>query len=200
MKRRELCTGSLALIAAALFGCDKLAQKNTSPFAGIDITGAPYGNALALTDHTGTPRTLMDYRGKVVALFFGFTQCPDICPSTLSEMAQVKRDLGADGALLQVLFVTVDPKRDTQELLAQYVPAFDPSFVGLRGDAAAIEKAAKEFRIYYREVAGKTPQSYTVDHSAQIYLIDRQGRLRLMHTHGAPREKITADIRALAAS
>jgi protein SCO1 len=199
MKRRQILGASAALAALTLTACDKLAQKNKSPFAGIDITGAPYGNVLSLTDHTGKPRTLADYRGKVVALFFGFTQCPDICPTTLSEMAQVKRDLGADGALLQVLFVTVDPKRDTQQLLAQYVPAFDSSFVGLFGDAAATEKMAKEFRIYYREVEGKTPQSYTVDHSAQLYLLDRSGRLRLMHMHGTPREKIVADIRVLAA-
>jgi protein SCO1 len=197
-KRRQwlFAIGLMPWLAA----CDQISKRNVSPFKGIDITGAPYGRDFELTDHRGQRRTLADYRGKVIALFFGFTQCPDICPTTLADMAAVRAALGADAAAFQVLFVTVDPKRDTQPLLAQYVPAFDASFVGLFGDAAATDRVAREFKIYYREVEGKTPQSYTVDHSSQLYLLDRSGRLRLMHMHGAPKEKIVADVKTLLAT
>jgi protein SCO1 len=199
MRRRQLLhTAAAAALLVATTGCDRLSSQRARPtFHGIDITGAPYGNALVLQDADGKDRSLTEFRGKVVALFFGFTQCPDICPTTLSDMAKIRKDLGSDGAMLQVLFVSVDPKRDTPELLRQYVPAFDPTFIGLRGDAQATAAAAKEFRIYYREVEGKTAQSYTVDHSSQLYLIDRAGRLRLIHMHGADSAKVLADIRTL---
>jgi protein SCO1/2 len=160
---------SLALLA----GCDGGPQ-----FRSTDITGAEYGKALALTDHTGTPRRLEDFRGKAVVLFFGFTHCPDVCPTTLVEVAGALKELGADAQRVQVLLVTVDPERDTEQALAKYVTAFDPAFLGLRGDAAATQRVAKEFKIYYEK--RKTGDTYTVDHSGQTYVIDPEGRLRLL--------------------
>ncbi|MFM2108565.1 MAG: hypothetical protein RLZZ513_1633, partial [Pseudomonadota bacterium] len=149
-----------------------------------DITGSDIGRDFELTDHTGKRRTLADYRGKVVALFFGFAQCPDICPTTLAELAQVKQQLGVDGNQLQVLFITVDPERDTQEVLAGFVPAFDSSFVALRGDKAEIDKVTKDFKVFAQKVAGKDGGNYTIDHTAATYVYDTQGRIRLFVRHG----------------
>jgi protein SCO1 len=158
---------------ALLAGCDSRPQ-----FQGTDITGADYGKSLELVDHTGKPRRLEDFRGKAIVLFFGFTHCPDVCPTTLAEVAAALRQLGPDAERVQVLLVTVDPERDTQDALAKYVTAFDPRFLGLRGDAAATQRAAKEFKIYYEK--RKSGESYTVDHSGQTYVLDPQGRLRLL--------------------
>jgi protein SCO1 len=158
---------------ALLAGCDSRPQ-----FQGTDITGADYGKSLELVDHTGKPRRLEDFRGKAIVLFFGFTHCPDVCPTTLAEVAAALRQLGPEAERVQVLLVTVDPERDTQEALAKYVTAFDPHFLGLRGDAAATQRAAKEFKIYYEK--RKSGESYTVDHSGQTYVLDPQGRLRLL--------------------
>jgi protein SCO1/2 len=183
----------LALLAALLLAaCDGAPKFNS-----VDITGANYARELALTDHTGSRRTLADYRGKVVVVFFGYAQCPDICPTTLSDMAQVKRKLGADGERLQVLFVTVDPERDTPTVLAQYVPSFDPTFVGLHGSADDIAKAAKEFKVFYQKVPGKTPTSYTIDHTAGSYVFDKEGRVRLFVKHGQSVDEIAADLKRL---
>jgi protein SCO1/2 len=168
-------------------------------FKNTDLTGADYGKALRLTDHTGRVRTLVDFKGSVVAIFFGFTQCPDVCPTTLATMKAVKQQLGEDGKRLQVLFVTVDPERDTQELLAPYVTAFDPSFIGLRGDAEATARAAKEFKVFYQKVPGATPDTYTIDHSAGSYIFDPEGRLRLYVRHGQSADAIAADIKLLLA-
>ncbi len=181
-----------ALCALLLAGCD-----GTPKFNSVDITGANYARDFALTDHTGVRRTLADYRGKVVVVFFGFAQCPDVCPTTLADMAQVRRKLGADGQRLQVLFVTVDPERDTPQVLAQYVPAFDPSFVGLHGTAEEIAKAAKEFKVFYQKVPGKTATSYTIDHTAGSYVFDREGRVRLFVKHGQGVDPIVADLKRL---
>jgi protein SCO1/2 len=159
--------------AALLAGCDSRPQ-----FQATDITGADYGKSLELVDHTGKPRRLEDFRGKAIVLFFGFTHCPDVCPTTLAEVAAALRQLGPDAERVQVLLVTVDPERDTQDALAKYVTAFDPRFLGLRGDAAATQRAAKEFKIYYEK--RKSGDSYTVDHSGQTYVLDPQGRLRLL--------------------
>lgn len=185
---------SLALLAVALAlaGCGASGPS----FRNTDITGADYGKDFALTDHTGKERTLADFRGKVVVMFFGYTHCPDICPTTMAELKAVKEQLGEDGKRLQVLFVTVDPERDTPRLLANYVPAFDPSFLGLYGDAAATAKVAKDFRVFYQKVSGKTPDSYTVDHTAGSYVFDPQGRLRLFVREGNPANLI-ADIQTL---
>jgi protein SCO1/2 len=175
---------SLALAA----GCDSGAQ-----FKSTDITGAPYGHSLELTDHTGKPRRLEDFRGKAVVLFFGFTHCPDICPTTLADIAGAVKSLGADAERVQVLMVSVDPERDTQDALAKYVTAFDPRFLGLRGDLAATKKAAGEFKIYFEK--RKQGDSYTVDHSAQSYVIDPQGRLRLLVRHDRIAQDLAADLR-----
>ena len=143
-----------AVVAAALLaGCG----PGKPSFKSVDVTGADFGRELKLTDHTGKPRTLADFQGKVVVVFFGFTQCPDVCPTTLVEMKAVKEKLGKDGERVQVLFVTVDPERDTPELLAKYVPAFDPTFIGLYGDAEATARTAKEFKVFYKKVPGLEP-------------------------------------------
>jgi protein SCO1 len=168
----------------ALVACDSKTSAPKASFANTDITGSDFGRDFSLTDHTGQRRTLADYRGKVVALFFGFAQCPDICPTTLSDLAQVKQQLGADGDKLQVLFITVDPERDTQEVLAGFVPAFDPSFVALRGSKDEIEKVTKDFKVFAQKVAGKDGGAYTIDHTAATYVYDTQGRIRLFVRHG----------------
>lgn len=169
------------------------------PFNAIDITGAKgYGSDFRMTDHSGKPRTMADFHGKAVAVFFGFTHCPDVCPTTLSEMKRVMEKLGPDSARLQVLFVTVDPKRDTPELLAKYVPSFNASFLGLYGDDDATAKIARDFKIIYRVQPGKTPDSYTLDHSAGMLVFDPQGTLRLFIDYGRlTPEQIAADIKRL---
>jgi len=183
-----------ALAAACLAGCGERPQ--TAKFRLTDVTGANFGKELNLTDHDGKPRTLADFRGKVVTAFFGFTHCPDVCPVTLAEMAQVVRELGPDGSRVQVLFVTVDPERDTQQVLKQYVPSFNPAFLGLYGDAEATARVAKEFKIYYRKQPAKDGH-YSVDHSAGTYILDPQGRLRLFAQYGAGAPAILHDIRIL---
>ena len=166
-------------------------------FRSTDITGADFGKALSLTAPDGKPRTLADFRGKAVVIFFGYTHCPDICPTTLADMAGVMKKLGADAARVQVLFVTLDPERDTPDVLAQYVPAFDPGFLGLRGDDAETQRAAKEFKIFYEKRPGKAPGAYTVDHSAQSYVIDPQGRLRLFVRNDRIAQDLAEDLRIL---
>jgi protein SCO1/2 len=171
-------------------GCDGGPQ-----FRSTDITGAPYGHALELTDHTGKPRRLEDFRGKAVVLFFGFTHCPDICPTTLAEIAQALKTLGPDAERVQLLMVSVDPERDTQDALAKYVTAFDPRFLGLRGDLPATRKVAQEFKIYFEK--RKQGEGYTVDHSGQSYVIDPQGRLRLLVRHDRIAQDLAPDLRTL---
>ncbi len=182
-----------ALCALSLAACDGGQPK----FKSTDITGVDYGKSLDLTDHTGKLRRLEDFRGKAVVLFFGFTHCPDICPTTLADAAQAVRQLGAAAARVQVLLVTVDPERDTQEALAKYVPAFDPKFLGLRGDLEATRRAAKEFKVYFEKRPGKMPQDYSIDHSAQSYVFDPQGRLRLFVRHERIAEDLAHDLRVL---
>lgn len=191
--RRFLVIGLLAL-AAILGGCEQRAP--VPKFRLTDVTGAPFGKALALNDHHGKPRTLQDFRGKVVVLFFGFMHCPDVCPATLAELAQVAKALGPDAARMQVLFVTVDPERDTPGLLRQYVPSFHPDFLGLHGDAAATAQVAKEFKIFYQKQS-QSGGDYSMDHSAGTYILDQQGRLRLFSQHGAGASALLHDIRLL---
>lgn len=186
-------TSAVLLAALALAACDAQAPK----FRSTDITGADYGKSLALTDHHGKPRRLEDFRGKAVVLFFGFAQCPDVCPTTLADMAQVMRELGPLAERVQVLFVTVDPERDTEEALAKYVPAFDPRFLGLRGELEATRAAAREFKVYFEKRPGATPGAYTVDHSAQTYVLDPQGRLRLFVRHSRIAQDLAPDLRTL---
>jgi protein SCO1/2 len=181
---------ALALLAAA---CSPQGPK----FRSTDITGADFGKELSLTGHDGRPRTLADFHGRLAVLFFGYTHCPDVCPTTLADMAGVLKALGPDAARVQVLFMTLDPERDTLAVLAQYVPAFDASFLGLYGDAAATQHAAKEFRIFYEKRAGGAPGAYTMDHSAQIYVLDTQGRLRLLLRQDRIAQDLAEDLRAL---
>ncbi len=180
-------------VVLLLAGCG----GGTPKFNSVDITSANYARDFSLIDHTGAKRTLADYRGKVVAIFFGFTQCPDVCPTTLADMAQVKKQLGKDGDKLQVIFITVDPERDTQDVLARYVPGFDPSFVGLHGSPEQTAATAKEFKVFYQKVAGKTATSYSIDHTAGTYVIDRDGRVRLFVRHAESVEPIVADLKRL---
>lgn len=166
-------------------------------FESVDMTGADYARDFALVDAGGKPRTLADYRGKVVVVFFGYTQCPDVCPTTMAELKTVMQSLGADADRVQVVFVTLDPERDTPALLAQYVPAFDKRFVGLYGDAAATARTAKEFKIFYQKVPGPTPTSYTLDHTAGSYVFDSDGRVRLFVRQGQSAAAITHDLKIL---
>jgi len=186
---------ALALCVVFLAACGREGPK----FNGSDVTGAAFGRDFHLTDHNGKPRALADFRGKVVVMFFGYTQCPDFCPTTMTELAAAMRKLGPDASRVQVLFVTVDPERDTPELLAHYVPAFDPGFLGLYGDAAATAAVAKEFKVLYEKQPGPTPGSYSMDHSAGTFLFDPQGRLRVYETYGQGPDAIAQDIRALLA-
>jgi protein SCO1 len=183
---------STFLAAAALAGC----SGSGASFKNTDITGADYGKDFALSDHTGKTRTLADFRGKVVVVFFGYIHCPDVCPTTLAELKVARDQLGEDGKRVQVVFISVDPERDTRELLASYVPAFDPSFVGLYGDVAATARVAKEFKVFYQKAPGKTPDSYTVDHTAGSYVFDPQGRLRLFVRPGNV-PNLVADMKTL---
>lgn len=190
---------SCLLIAVILAG--GCGQPDTRPqFKLTDLSGAGFGRELDLLDHNGKPRTLADFRGKVVVIFFGFAHCPDVCPTTLSELAAVARELGKDAERMQVLFVTVDPERDTPEVLRQYVPSFDPRFLGLYGDADATARAAKEFKIFYQKQPLKDSKTYSVDHSAGSYILDREGRLRLYARYGAAAPLLLHDIRILLAS
>jgi protein SCO1/2 len=187
---RLACAAVLAITVAA---CAPQSPK----FQSSDISGSPFGRELALTDHTGKPRTLADFRGKAIVVFFGYTQCPDVCPTTLGALAEAMKTLGADADRVQVLFVTVDPERDTGELLSRYVPAFDPRFLGLRGDADATARTAKEFRILFQKQPGKTPGAYTVDHSAGTFIFDPQGRLRLYVGNAQGADVFAHDLREL---
>jgi protein SCO1/2 len=168
-------------------------------FQGIDITGADYARTLALPDTDGRPRTLADFRGKVVLVFFGYTQCPDVCPTTMAELAAVRQSLGPDGADVQGVFVTVDPERDTPEVLKAYVANFSPDFVALRGDAAQTLAAAKEFKVYFAKVPGATEGSYTMDHTAGSFVFDRQGRVRLFTRYGSGADALAHDLKILLA-
>jgi protein SCO1 len=185
--------GGAVMLAWSLAGC----VPSGPTFKNADVTGADCCRDFSLTDHNGKARTLADFRGKVVVVFFGYTQCPDVCPTTMMEMTAVLQQLGKDAARVQMLFVTVDPERDTRELLANYVPAFNPSFLGLYGDMETTARTAKEFRIFYQKQAGSTPSSYTVDHTAGSYVFDPQGRVRLFARYGDGGANLAADLRTL---
>ena len=179
--------------AGQLSACDQESLK----FNAINISGASYGKNFALTDHNGQPRTLADFRGKIVMVFFGYTQCPDVCPTSMTEMVAIKALLGPEGDKLQGLFVTVDPERDRPEMLKAYMAAFDPTFLALYGPPEQIAAMAKDFKVYYKKVPGPTPTSYTMDHTAGSYVYDTQGKLRLFTRYGTAPEKTAADIRLL---
>ena len=194
---RFALAAAAALAAAVLLaGCDKLLPNAHSPFNAVDVTGSPLAGDFHLVDADGKPRSLADFRGKVVVVTFGYTHCPDVCPTTLADFAAARKKLGAEASRVQVLFVTVDPQRDTAELLRQYVPAFDPSFIGLRGELPAIDKVTRDFHVYANRREGSTG-AYTVDHSAQSFVFDPAGKLRLVIGYGMEPEKIASDLRLL---
>jgi len=188
---RRLVLSSMAVLA--LSACSP--EKPT--FSSIDVTGADYAKGFTLTDHNGQSRSLSDFKGKVVVLFFGYTQCPDVCPTSMTELTEVKRLLGADADKLQGVFVTVDPARDTTELLKAYMANFDPTFVAFVPTADALPNVAKHFKIYYKKQEGKTPTSYTMDHSAGSYVYDTQGNLRLYSRYGSGAKVLAQDIQTL---
>lgn len=178
---------------SVFYGC----AESKPQFKSIDLTGADYAKDFSLPDHNGQVRSLKDFKGKLVVLFFGFTQCPDVCPTSMAELAEVKKLLGADGDKLQGLFVTVDPERDTPELLKAYMANFDPTFLALRGSPEQLAAMAKEFKVYYKKVEGKTPSSYTMDHTAASYVYDTQGRLRLYTRYGSGAPALASDLQLL---
>ncbi|NMM13547.1 MAG: SCO family protein [Rhodoferax sp.] len=183
----------LTVAAASMTACSE--PKPT--FSAIDITGADYARDFALTDHNGQPRSIKDFAGKVVVMFFGYTQCPDVCPTSMAELAEVKKLLGKDGERLQGLFVSIDPQRDTPEVLKAYMANFDPTFLALYTTPEKLEALAKDYKVYYKKVDGKTPTSYTMDHSAGSYVYDTQGKLRLFTRYGSGAPALAADIKLL---
>lgn len=199
MEKRLFLKGALASalgigMAGVLAGCSR---ETKASFQGVDVTGAEYARDFSLPDAQGRQRSLKDFAGKVVVVFFGYTQCPDVCPTSLQELAEAKRQLGADGDRLQGVFVTLDPERDQPEVLKAYMESFDPSFVALRGTPEQTAAMAKDFKIFYKKVEGRTPQSYTLDHSAGSYVYDTQGRLRVYQRYGSGPQVLTADVKAL---
>ncbi|MGD9943855.1 MAG: SCO family protein [Burkholderiaceae bacterium] len=188
-RRRRLLLATAAVLPLA--ACDKAPAS----FTGIDLTGANYGREFSLKDADGQTRSLAEFKGKAVLIFFGFTQCPDVCPTSLARAAEIKRLLGADAERLQVIFITVDPERDTPEVLKAYAAAFDAGVIGLYGDAAQTQAAAREFKVYYAKVP--TGSSYTMDHTALSYVIDPAGQLRLALRHESSAQECAADIRRL---
>jgi len=185
---------------ATLAGCDKFkpggAPKTSAKFNAVDITGADYARRFQLKDFDGKPRALSDFKGKVVFVFFGFTQCPDVCPTTMTELAEVRRRLGADGDRVQGIFVSVDPERDTPVLLKAYLTGMDPSFIGLTGSLAEIESTAREFKVFYQKVP-TSGGGYTMDHTAGAYVFDPSGQVRLFVRYGLGVDALTADLRQL---
>jgi len=185
-----------AISIGAMAGLAACSEQKPS-FASVDITGANYAKDFELTDHNGQVRRLPDFKGKVVVMFFGFTQCPDVCPTSMAELAEIKQMLGKDGDRLQGLFVTVDPERDTPEVLKAYMANFDPSFIALTTTPEKLAILAKDYKVYYKKVPGKTPTSYTMDHSAGSYIYDPQGNLRLFTRYGSGAKVLASDIAQL---
>ena len=182
----------------ALVACDR-AGAPAAGFKGVDITGADYAKSLNLLDMNGQRRQLAEFKGKVLVVFFGYVQCPDVCPTTLAELAAVKKAMGADGDKVQGIFVTVDPERDTPELLKAYMANFGPDFIALHGSLDETKAAAKDFKVFFAKVPGKTEGSYTIDHTAGSYLFDPQGRVRVFSRYGSGAEALRADLAALLA-
>ncbi len=186
------------LTALVLGGCNKSPQA--TPFQATDITGAEFARDFRLTDHNGSVRTLADFKGKVVAIFFGYIHCPDVCPTTLADFSAALQQLGPQAEQVQVIFVTVDPQRDTPELLKLFVPAFNPDFLGMYTDAESLRRLAKEYKVVYQKTSVKAGDDYLIDHSAGTYLYDPQGRLRLLVPYGSSSDMIVHDLKALLAS
>ncbi len=186
-----------------LAACEKLSglmpgKSEATKFHATDITGAEFARHLELPDVDGKPRTLADWKGKVVVVFFGYTQCPDVCPATLAEMAQVRKSLGPEGARVETVFVTIDPERDTPEILKTYATNFGPGVTALRGTLDQTTAAAKEFKVFYAKAPGKAPGSYSMDHSAASFVFDPAGKVRLYVPYGSDPKNLAADIKLLA--
>lgn len=197
MKRRNaLIAASASLLTLGLGGLAACSETKLQ-LKGVDMTGADYAKDFQLTDHNGQVRSLKDFHGKLVIIFFGYTQCPDVCPTSMAELAEVKKLLGKDGDKLQGIFVTVDPERDTTELLKAYMANFDPTFLALRPTPDQLVALAKDFKIYYKRVDGKTPTSYTMDHSAGSYTYDTEGRLRIYNRYGMGAQAMADDAKVL---
>jgi protein SCO1 len=193
-RARQFWVSALFLIFfGVLAGC---AEKKPE-FRSVDITGADYAKDFALPDVNGQTKTLADFKGKAVVLFFGFAQCPDVCPTTMAEIASVKKSLGKDGEKVTAVFITVDPERDTPQVLKAYMESFDPSFTALRGTPEQTAALAKAFKIYYKKVEGKTPTSYTIDHTAASFVYDPQGKLRLYTRYGMGAQALAEDLKIL---
>jgi protein SCO1/2 len=191
---------SIACLAVLVGGSGILSacsEEEKPQFKSIDLTGADYANNFSLPDQYGKVRTLKDFAGKLVVVFFGFTQCPDVCPTSMVELAQIKKALGNDGDKLQVVFITVDPERDTPDVLKAYMANFDPTFLALRPSMEQLPELAKHYKIYYKKVDGKTPGSYSMDHSAGNYVYDTKGNLRLYSRYGNDPKDLTSDLQLL---
>ena len=191
-----------SVAACALYSCAAglfvaCSEEKALQFKSIDLTGADYAKGFALTDHHGQPRSLKDFAGKVVVVFFGFTQCPDVCPTAMVELASIKQQLGAEGSRLQGIFISLDPERDTPDVLKAYMANFDPTFLALRPTLEQLPGVAKDFKIYYKKVEGRTATSYSMDHSAGSYVFDTRGNLRLYSRYGSGVEALVGDIRQL---
>ncbi len=189
---------AIVLTAFALAGCQPAPPPPA--FQATDITGAAFARDFRLTDHNGQVRTLADFKGQIVAVFFGYTHCPDVCPTTLSDFAAALEQLGPQAERVQVLFVTVDPERDTPELLRQFVPAFNPRFLGMYTDAEALKRLAREFKVVYQKTSVKATDDYLIDHSAGTFVYDPEGRLRLLMPYGSSPDAIAQDLKTLLAS
>ena len=193
----------LLALASATLGLAGCQRPDDAPprqsFNAVDVTGADYARTLTLPDADGRMRSLADWKGKVVVVFFGYTQCPDVCPTTMAELAEVKRSLGKDGDRVQGVFVSIDPERDTPELLQAYMKSFDPSFVALRGSLEQTKAVAKDFKVFYAKVPGRTEGSYTMDHTAGSFVYDTQGRLRLFTRYGSGPKALASDLQKLLA-
>lgn len=185
------------IVLLFLAGCSAKQQNAESVFLGTEIGGAGMGGDFTLSDHHGNPRHLSDFKGRPVALFFGYTHCPDVCPTTMVDLAKAMKLLGPGGDKVQVLFVTLDPERDTAEVLGRYVPSFNPDFIGLRGDEAATKKVAQDFKIFYSRQESGSKGGYSIDHSAGVYVFDKKGALRLYLNHGQSAKDIAHDFSAL---
>lgn len=200
-KRRVLqCLLAAGLVSGLGLGVAGCSPKQETKLQGVDVTGAEYAKDFPLPDADGKQRSIQDFAGKVTVVFFGYTQCPDVCPTTLQELVEVKQLLGADGDKLQGVFISVDPQRDTPEVLKAYVGNFDPSMVALTGTPEQIAAVAKDFKVFFRKVDGKVPGVYTVDHTAGIYMFDPQGRLRAYHRYGSGAQPLAADAKTLLAA
>ena len=197
MKRRNALFAASASLLALSVGSLAACSETKAQLHGVDLTGADYAKDFQLTDHNGQLRSLKDFRGKLVIIFFGYTQCPDVCPTSMAELAEVKKMLGKDGDKLQGIFVTVDPERDTSELLKAYMANFDPGFLALRPTPEQLVALAKDFKIYFKRSEGKTPTSYTMDHSAGSYTYDTEGRLRIYNRYGMGAQAIADDAKVL---